>query len=54
MSSFSNNFADSEELRELCKYMEIVRFGNENTIFEQGDPGDNFYIIFSGKVSVFL
>ena len=33
--------------------MEMLRLGNERTLFEQGDQGDNFYIIFSGKVSVF-
>lgn len=33
--------------------MEMKRLGNETTLFEQGDPGDHFYIIFSGKVSVY-
>ena len=46
MSNFLNNFAETEELRELCKNMEMVRLGGETTLFEQGDQGDNFYIIF--------
>jgi CRP-like cAMP-binding protein len=53
MSSSLNNFADSDELRELCKYMEMTRLRKGVTLFEQGDPGDKFYIIFSGTVSVF-
>ena len=50
---FLKNFADSEEIKELCKYMEMTRIAKDLTLFEQGDPGDNFYIIFSGKVAVF-
>jgi hypothetical protein len=33
--------------------MEMKRLSKDLTLFEQGDPGDNFYIIFSGKVAVF-
>lgn len=33
--------------------MEMTRLPKDVTLFEQGDPGDNFYIIFDGKVSVF-
>ena len=33
--------------------MELVKLTKDYTLFEQGDPGDNFYIIFSGKVAVY-
>lgn len=33
--------------------MELTKLAKDYTLFEQGEAGDNFYIIFSGKVSVF-
>jgi hypothetical protein len=47
------NFAGSDELRELCKYMELTNLVKDYTLFEQGDSGDNFYIVFSGMVTAF-
>ena len=33
--------------------MRIQHFGVRETIIQEGDMGDTFYIIYSGKVSVY-
>jgi len=34
--------------------MHIQNLKAWETVFEQGDEGDSFYIIYSGKVSVYI
>lgn len=39
-NEFLKQFKDSNKLRELCKYMMLVHFGANKTIFEQDEAGD--------------
>ena len=34
--------------------MRMKSYGVRQSVFEQGDEGDAFYIIFSGRVSVYV
>lgn len=53
-NEFLKQFKNSNKLRELCRYMMLQHFGARQTIFEQDDEGDCFYIIYSGRVSVYV
>jgi len=46
-------FKGTVKLKELCKYMTIQHFGARETIIQEGDIGETFYIIYSGRVSVY-
>lgn len=37
---------------EICKRMYKVYFEVDETVFEQGDPGDSFFYILAGTVKV--
>lgn len=52
-NEFLKQFKDSNKLRELWKYMMLVHFGARKTVFEQDEPGDWFYIIYSGRVCIY-
>ena len=41
-----------EELTELCKHIKLRRFMKNSPIVRQGDAGDNFYTIVSGKAKI--
>ena len=41
-----------EEFTELCKYIKLRRFMKNSPIIRQGDKGDNFYTIVSGRAKV--
>ena len=34
--------------------MRMKSYGVRQTVFEQGDDGDAFFVIFSGRVSVYV
>jgi cAMP-dependent protein kinase regulator len=53
-NSFLSRFEVSGQLIELCKVIEVKLFQHNQTVFEQGDEGDCFYIIHSGSVSVYV
>ena len=53
-NEFLKQFKNSNKLRELCRYMMLEHFGARQTVFEQDEPGDKFYIIYSGRVSVYV
>jgi CRP/FNR family transcriptional regulator len=42
----------SEELDDISNYFEKVTFGNNDTIFNEGDPSDKFYLVAEGSVKV--
>ena len=42
----------SEELNDISNYFEKVTFGNNDTIFNEGDPSDKFYLVAEGSVKV--
>ena len=41
-----------EQLESVLKYIMLCRYKAGERIFRQGDPGDAFYIIYDGAVSV--
>ncbi|MBW2093019.1 MAG: cyclic nucleotide-binding domain-containing protein, partial [Deltaproteobacteria bacterium] len=41
-----------EELDDLMKAAELKSVGAGEVLFEQGDPGDKFYIVYSGKIRI--
>jgi CRP-like cAMP-binding protein len=53
-NEFLKQFKNSKALRELCRYMKLQHFNARDTIFEQDDEGDCFYIIYSGRVAVYV
>ena len=42
----------SEELDDISNYFEKVIFGNNDTIFNEGDPSDKFYLVAEGSVKI--
>jgi cAMP-dependent protein kinase regulator len=53
-NSFLSRFEVSGQLNELCKVIEVKLLQHNQTVFEQGDEGNCFYIIHSGSVSVYV
>ena len=41
-----------EELDAISNYFEKITFGNNDTIFNEGDPSDKFYLVAEGSVKV--
>ena len=48
------NVKNNEDFRELARYIKLESFAENSIVFNQGDEGDAFYIILSGKVRGFL
>jgi CRP-like cAMP-binding protein len=42
----------SDELNDISNYFEEVMFKNNDTIFNEGDPSDKFYLVAEGSVKV--
>jgi len=42
-----------ERLPELCKYMRIRKYLANDTVINEGEIGDTFYIVYSGKLTVY-
>jgi CRP-like cAMP-binding protein len=40
------------ELKRLCTYLKLVKFGPQSNIIVQGEMGDAFYLIVSGLVAI--
>ena len=53
-NDFLKQFKDTNKLHNLCRYMTLLQLPVRHTVFEQGDPGDSFFIIYSGRVSVYV
>lgn len=47
---FSN--IERDDLEEVVKSFKMKRFARNEIIIRHGDPGDNFYVVVSGKVAV--
>lgn len=50
---FLDKFRDTPKMKELCKQMTLLQLPKRELVFNEGDIGENFYIIYKGKVSVF-
>jgi len=44
------NYLTDEMLARLLPIVDVLRFGEEEVIFRQGDPSDRFYMVRRGKV----
>jgi CRP-like cAMP-binding protein len=44
---------DAAELSEIVHIMQIQRVREGHTIFREGDPGDAWYVVYSGEVGVY-
>jgi cAMP-dependent protein kinase regulator len=53
-NSFLGRFEASGQLAEFCKGIQLRRYESGQTLFEQGDKGDSFGIVFKGAVSVYV
>ena len=52
-NGFLSKFSGSDQLIELARYMELRTYKPNTKVFSEGDPGDCFYIIHRGRVSLF-
>jgi CRP/FNR family cyclic AMP-dependent transcriptional regulator len=43
---------DQAELAEVAQLVSMRRYAKHQTIFREGDPGQNFYLILSGSVAI--
>ena len=51
---FFKSLNDPAQHLELCRVMTLERFGLEEHIFDQGDTGSTFYVIYKGGVKVYV
>jgi len=42
-----------DRLPELCKHMRIQKYLANDTVVNEGEVGDTFYIVYSGKLTVY-
>ena len=43
---------DSDDLEEITNKVKLKNFSKDSFVFHQGDKGENFYVIKSGKVEI--
>lgn len=43
---------DTSQHRDICKVMQCIKLAADEVIVQQGDPGDAFYILLTGHVSI--
>ena len=51
---FLEEFRYTDKLIELARHMFLLTFPRKQAIFSEGEPGDCFYIILQGKVTVYV
>lgn len=51
-NKFLEQFKGTSSLRELCRHMTLQTFQDRQLIIKEGEIGDTFYIIHSGKCSI--
>lgn len=53
---FLNKFigANNPDMISMCKHLALKFFEKNQTIFKEGEMGENFYIIISGKVEIYV
>ncbi|CAD8145201.1 unnamed protein product [Paramecium pentaurelia] len=44
----------SQEFIEMCRYLQLEVYEQEQTLFRQGDPADKFYIILKGEARILI
>jgi len=43
---------DDAEFAEVAQLVTVTRFGKNQTVFREGDPGHTFYLVLSGSVAI--
>ena len=51
-NKFLKQFKGSSKLRELCKQLKVERYDEGQTIIQEGEYGETFYIIYTGRVTI--
>ena len=51
-NKFLKQFKGTPKLKELCKQLKVQRYDESQTIIQEGEYGDTFYIIYTGVVTV--
>jgi hypothetical protein len=46
-------FRGTKKLNEICKYLSIEFFKERQNVVVEGEIGDKFYIVHTGRVGVF-
>ena len=44
----------NEVVEEIVKVMESVSYGTDDVVFKEGDPAENFYILQSGALNLYM
>lgn len=51
-NKFLKQFKGTPKLRELCKHLKVERYDENQTIIQEGEFGETFYIIYTGRVTI--
>lgn len=51
---FLEKFYYTEKFKQLCRFITLQCMGNKEVVFSEGDESDAFYVIVSGRVSVYV
>ncbi len=45
-------FKGTPKLKELCKHLKVELYDEGQTIIQEGEYGETFYIIYTGRVTI--
>ena len=51
-NKFLKQFKGTPKLKELCKHLKVEVYDEGQTIIQEGEYGETFYIIYTGRVTI--
>ena len=51
---FLQKYKDRKDFPDICQHMSLERYKEKTMVVKQGQPGDKFYIILTGKCGVYI
>ena len=51
-NKFLKQFKGTPKLKELCKHLKVELYDEGQTIIQEGEYGETFYIIYTGRVTI--
>ena len=51
-NKFLKQFKGTPKLKELCKHLKVETYDDGETIIQEGEYGETFYIIYTGRVTI--
>ena len=51
-NKFLKQFKGTSKLRELCRHLRVEQYDESQTIIQEGEYGETFYIIYTGRVQI--